>query len=87
MFDMSEKLQQPKTRKMEGAYRKVCEFWWAHGMRLESENGSDTFKYELVQKMGGLHGEVGLMDQVSVDEFNRYLTAWRLLEILSQPCG
>ena len=103
---------------MEGACREVYEFWWAHGMRLESENGSDTFKYELVQKMGVLHGDiVGETEQVSgegerrapvgvdtmrgkigdivsfqrrhivqfefcVDEFNQYLTALRLLDVM-----
>jgi hypothetical protein len=100
---------------MEGACREVYEFWRVNGRRLESENGADTFKYELVQKMGVLHGDiVGEMEQVRgeegtirwkvgeililqrrhliqfefcLDEFNRYLSALRLLDVLSQPCG
>jgi len=100
---------------MEGACRDVCGFWRVNGVRLESENGADTFKYELVQKMGVLHGDiVGEMEQVRgeggtirgkiqeilslqrrhlmqfefcLDEFNRYLSALRLLDVLSQPCG
>ena len=52
---------------MELAYWKVCEFWYTYGTRLESENGPDTFKYELVQKMGDLHADivaVAVIDQV-----------------------
>jgi hypothetical protein len=97
---------------MAGSYRSVHEFWRVHGTRLEGENGPDTFKHELVQKMGGLDGEiVGLIDRVSggvgvdvvrwrmgeilslqrmhliqfefcVDEFNGYLSALRLLDVM-----
>ena len=33
-------------------------FWYTHGVQLESENGPDTFKHELVQKMGDLHADI-----------------------------
>lgn len=95
---------------MEGACRDVCWFWRANGVRLEAENGPGTFKHELVQKMGVLHGDiVGAMVKVRgeggtmrgnvqdilslqrrhlmqfefcVDEFNRYLSALRLLDVM-----
>ncbi len=101
---------QQRNKEMEGAHRTVCGFWWVNGRRLESENGPGTFKYELVQKMGDLHGDiVGLMDQVCgeegtirgkiqeivrlqrrhlmqfefcLDEFNRYLSALQLLDVM-----
>ena len=104
-----------REQEMEGACREVCGFWRENGGWLEAENGVGTFKYELVQKMGALHGDiVGEMEQVSreegmirgkmqeilslqrrhliqfefcVDEFNRYLRALRLLDVLLQPCG
>ena len=99
---------------MEGACREVYEFWRVNGVRLEAENGAGTFKYELVQTMGALHGDiVGEMEHVRgeegtirwkvgeilslqrrhliqfefcLDEFNRYLRALRLLDVLLQPC-
>lgn len=43
---------------MELAFSKVYGFWYTHGMRLEAEHGPDTFKYELVQKMGALHANI-----------------------------
>ena len=48
----------PPTQKMELAYWRVCEFWRTYGTRLESENGPDSFKHELVQKMGDLHADI-----------------------------
>ena len=86
-------------------------------MRLQAEHGPDTFKYELVQKMGALHANIAavidkpnileqynsvgagqfrrkIQDIVSLqrrhimqfecclDEFNRYLTALRVLDVL-----
>lgn len=100
---------------MEGACREVYEFWRDNGGWLEAENGAGTFKYELVQKMGALHGDIvgemvkvrgeegtmrGKMQEIlslqrrhliqfefCLDEFNRYLSALRLLDVLLQPCG
>ena len=100
---------------MEGACREVYEFWRVNGRWLEAENGAGTFNYELVQKMGALHGDiVGEMEHVRgeegtirwkvgeilslqrrhliqfefcLDEFNAYLSALRLLDVLLQPCG
>ena len=66
---------------MEGACRDVYEFWRVNGGRLEAENGAGTFKYELVQKMGVLHGDiVGEMEQVRGEEGT---IRWKVGEILS----
>ena len=56
---------QTSVQRTEVAYWKVYNFWCAYGVQLQSENGSGTFNYDFIQKMGQLHPDiVAVMDKL-----------------------
>lgn len=48
------------AERREIAYYKVWHFWTSYGVRLQSENGPETFKRDFVEKMGHLHQDIAV---------------------------
>ena len=60
---------QTSVQRTEVAYWKVYNFWCTTGVQLQSENGSGTFNYDFIQKMGQLHPHiVAVIDKIIIGQ-------------------